>query len=266
MDQGYEALERLEFKLAGKAFQDVVEIIEDHQEALSGLSLCEHWQVIFQKRKHLPPINACEFLWNAITSFNFETTPLSMVLKKAILKKLSEDVKGIDPDLFSDSGLCLGQIFRELEEYSKAIEAFAPLLERYPHEPHLLVHYGNTLWQAEETIQAKINYIKALLIAPSEISALPIHDQEISELVNSEGPYMAPIFEWLHNGMPLLEMPKIQGENLEHIGALEIYYLLLEVNEMKKKGDFEQMVTVRQELKHQAPDIFSVYMEKVKSA
>ncbi len=233
MGEGYDGLERLDFKRARNAFEGIIENIEDHQKAQQGLTLCEDWELVLDKAERLDPINASEFLWKAITDYDFGTTSLPMTLKKALLKKLAADVQQISSNLLSDSGLCLGQVFLE---------------------------YGNTLWHPEEKIQAKINYIKALLIAPSEIASLLTKDEEIADLIEDAGPYLAPIYEWMNHGMPALEIPKIRGENPEHIDALEIYDKLIQINEMKGKGD-HQMVTFRKELKLQAPKIFAAYMK-----
>ena len=266
LGEGYDALEKLDLKRAQQAFTDIIEKIQDHQDAHQGLTLCYDWLPLLKKKKRLGQITASEFLWKVVTEYHFGTTPLALTLKKALLKKLARDLEHIDPHLFSDSGLCLGQIFRELEDYSRAVATFAPLLEYYPYEPQLLIHYGNALWQAEKKIQAKINYIKALLIAPSEVGSLPIDDEAIACLVETEGPYMAPVYEWLYHGMPPLGLPKIQGENLEHLGALEIFYLLVQVNKLKTKGDHAQMVAFRKELQIKAPDIFAAYMAQIKTA
>ena len=83
------------------------------------------------------------------------------------------------------------------------------------------------LWQANKKAQAKICYIKALLIAPSEIPSLPIKDEEIAYLLKSEGPCMTLIHVWLQYGMPYIDLPTIHGEDLEHFGALNIYYKII---------------------------------------
>ncbi len=262
--KGQDALARLDFSGARKALQTICNKISNHPTAQYGLRLCNDWEYVLKKKKHLNKIIACEFLWNAIHEYNFGTSEMAVTLRNALLKMLAAAIEKMDTHFFSDSGLCLGQIFSELKYFSKAISAFKSLLEYYPHEPSLLVLFANTLWQANNKRQAKIYYIKALLIAPTEIPALAIKDQEISSLMRKEGPYMTPIYEWLHQDMPLLNLPKIHGEDLEHFGALEIYYKILQVNQLEAAGDYDQMLICQNELETQVPEIFSLYMEEAK--
>lgn len=266
MGEGHSALMQLDFKYARKVFEEILENTHEHQEAQQGLTLCDDWQSLFEKNKRLEQVIACEFLWQAMSTYDFDENSIALSLKKSFLKMLAREIEQFDVHLYSDSGLCLGQMLLELEEISKAIDAFDPLLEYYPHDPYLLVHYGNTLWHSEDKTKAKINYIKALLIAPSMILPLPIKDQEMENLIKNEGPYMAPIYEWIKHRMPVLDIPTIKGEDLEHVGALAVYYMLKRVNEMRTSGNLEQMTLLGLELQTQAPEVFETYMENIQPA
>ncbi|MBF0287293.1 MAG: hypothetical protein HQM14_05690 [SAR324 cluster bacterium] len=262
--KGQDALNKLDFSGARKIFQTICNKISDHSTAQYGLSLCNDWEYFLTKKKHLNKIIACEFLWQAIHGYDFKADEIAIVLRSALLKMLAATVEKIDDHFFSDSGLCLGQIFSELKIFPKAISAFESLLEYYPHDPHLLVRFANTLWQANKKVRAKIYYIKALLIAPTEVPSLSIEDTEISLLMKKEGPYMTPIYEWLQHDMLPLDLPTIYGEDLEHFGALEIYYKILRVNQLEAEGSYDKMMVYQNELQAQSPEIFALYIEESK--
>jgi len=266
MERAHKAFIELNFSWARSAFEAVLEAKSGHRTAILGLKLCDDWEHYFRNRDQLGVILACEILWEAIFSYDFGKNSIALSLKKGLLQSLANTIEDIDVHLFSESGLCLGQVCLEMDEIAKGLDAFHPLLEYYPHDHYLLVHYGNALWDANESVQAKINYIKALLIFPSEIPFLPIKDQEMLHLIKNVGPYMAPIYEWVKQGMPPLGIPHIKGENLEHFGALEIFYMLNQANEVKMAGDMEQLASLGRKLKHQAPEIFDSFMEKIQTA
>ena len=262
--RGYDALSQFDFKKARQSFQKVLEQSDSYQEARHGLVLCRDWLPIFRKKKRLDRVRACELLWQSICEYDFGAAAYSLALKKALLRMLARDVKYFDIHLFSDSGLCLGQILNQMEEHTRAVQAFEPLLDIYPYEPHLLVHYANVLWQARQNLQAKLNYIKAWMIAPSIVISLPVKDEEFGQLIITEGPYMAPIYEWIRQGMPPLDCPRIQGENLEHMAALKIYDVIISILQMKNHGQYDEMLAAQQQLKSQAPDIYEACRDQGK--
>ena len=260
--RGFEALEKLDFAKAHFLFQVVLQQCDSYQDAQYGLVLCSDWVSIFRKKRRLDCVRAYELLWQTICEYEFGTASYALALKKALLRKLARDLERFDNYLFSDSGLCLGQIFNQLEEYSRAVQAFEPLLETYPYEPHLIVHFANTLWQAQQKRRAKLSYIKAWMIAPSLLISLPVKDDEFQQLIVTEGPYMAPIFEWIRQGMPSLDCPRIQGENLEHVAALKIYDAINSIHHMKANGQYDEIRMVEQHLKSEVPDIYQAYKEQ----
>lgn len=256
---GFETLRQLDFENALRLFREVLRQFDTHQEAQHGVVLCRDWASIFRKQRRLDRVRACELLWQSICEYDFGATAYASVLKQALLRKLAQDVERFDNHLFSDSGLCLGEIYCKLEEYSRAVQAFAPLLERYPYEPCLLVHYANALWQARDRFQAKLFFVKAWMIAPSLLKSFVVKDEDFKQLIVDEGPYMAPIYEWIRQGMPELECPQIRGENLEHVAALKIYDAVMRIHKMKIRGQFVRVEEAQKLLRRQAPEVSQAF-------
>ena len=137
---------------------------------------------------------------------------IHLALKKALLRMLARDVKYFDIHLFSDSGLCLGQILNQMEEHTRAVQAFEPLLDIYPYEPPPAGPLCQCSLASSSESQAKLNYIKAWMIAPSIVISLPVKDEEFGQLIFTEGPYMAPIYEWIRKECRLWIVLEFRGE------------------------------------------------------
>ncbi len=258
--KGYMALENLNFEEAIRLFRKNLSENTENERAKHGLALSEYWEKIFREYLLTGGEEGCDYLWSKIICFPFDEMGKPWAFRRSLLNRLAVDIERIDTNMFTGSDLCLGRVLIELEDYNKALPAFENLLLHKKNCAKLSALYGDAHWHAGNKFQARINYVKALLIAPREVSVAQLPDKEFERMSDEAGPFLAPIYVWIECGMPDLGIYNINPTDPDHKNPCEIYTLLLRAEKMRIKRNYDEMISLRRKLKKRDPEIFQTYI------
>lgn len=260
--EGFEALSRLDFEGAKKAFEDVLLQVPCHPSAKTGIEVIAYWEGVLHRLESLGGEDALVYLWENIKGYPFERG-YSESLKKALIERLLM-LMDDKPHIYIPPDICSGYLYIKLGRYKEAENALHTLLKDHPFNGRLMGYLGDTLWMQGRMDEARSIYAKALLLAPFEVSLEDLRDKELLEIVEDEGPEMAPIYGWLRGVLPLVDVETKLFGGLKKGKVLKVYTHLRIAEDARKNGNHKGMVAHRKMLKEEAPEVFNAYMEHLK--
>ncbi len=261
LGEGYAALSALDLDRAASIFNSLTLDKPDFGDAREGFVMAAAWSDILWEMETRGPQDSAVFLWEKIQSYDFGQWGNG--LRKGLIKRLI-DLIGNDDGFYVLPDLCLGFLHAELAEYERAEDAFRRLLERHPDDVRIMCRLGNSLFFQKKLSQARHLYAQALLAAPADVDFCAVEDPEVRGLVKECGPIMAPVYAWLRDILPLVDVADISSDDLDHEKALKIYHIITLAEEARGKGNHQVMVEQRRILKKTDPEVLEEYLVKLR--
>jgi tetratricopeptide (TPR) repeat protein len=260
--EGFNALAMLDLQAAAAIFEDTLQKWHGYPDAVAGHRMAFDWLDFLKKTETLKKEDAVIFFWEKIKSYSFGQG--GQMLRKGLIQRIITLLEG-DYCFYISPDLCLGCLYMEIAEYSKAEEALKMLAEQHSRDGKILVHLGNCLWLRGRTAEARAIYAKALLTSPWDMKLEGFTDKELVEAILEEDIYMAPLYGWLRRILPLIDIDIEEPHDKNHEWLLMIYNTIKLAEKARLQNDHKKMVELRRLLKESEPAVFLEYMGRISS-
>ena len=244
------------------SFEDTLQKWHGHPEAAAGHRMAFDWIDFLKKTETLKKEDAVIFLWEKIKSYSFGQG--GQMLRKGLIQRIITLLEG-DYCFYISPDLCLGCLYMEIAEYSKAEEALKMLAEQHSRDGKILVYLGNCLGLRGRTAEARAIYAKALLTSPWDMKLEGFTDKELVEALVEEDIYRAPLYGWLRRILPLIDIDLEEPHDKNHEWLLMIYNTIKLAEKARLQNDHKKMVELRRLLKESEPAVFLEYMGRISS-
>jgi len=261
LGDGYAALARLDLDKAASIFGDLIREDPQFTDAVDGKTLALEWGDMLWSIDALDSEAAALALWQKVRSSSFGKWGDG--LRKALVKKVIGLI-GDNEDFFIPPDLCLGSLHIDVLQYEEAEHSLRKLLEKHRDNARLLCLLGNSLVPQQRRSEARVLYAKAFLHSPCEANAAWLSDDELAAIIKREGPYMTPVYGLLEDLLPPVDVTATVAVDRDHGRALEIYRTLIRAEGAREKRDHRNMVEARKILKALSPEVFEVYIDRLK--
>ncbi len=255
---GYAGLARLDFEEARCCFTRVLQTIPEHPRASQGLRDLRFWQDALEGMGRLAAEPALRLGWHSLTSFSFDRSDAHQLLRRNILRHLLDLMADLH-DFYDPPHLCSGYLYLQTGDCVAAERELLRLLKAQPHTGLIHLFLAEALRRQEREEQAAPSYARALLLDPVESFQQHISNAALMHLCEEQGPALAPIYGYIGGLLPLVEI-----EGMPESPEIRIYAALRRAELSRRKGDHDDMIAARCELKGFAPEIFKDYLEGVK--
>lgn len=260
--EGFNALAMLDLQVVATIFEDILQKWHGHPDAVAGHRMAVDWIDFLKKIETLKKEDVVIYLWEKIKSYSFGQR--GQVLRKGLIQRIITLLED-DYCFYISPDLCLGCLYMEIAEYSKAEEALNMLAEQHSRDGKILVYLGNCLWLQERTAEARAIYAKALLTSPWDIELEGFTDKELIEAIVEENIYMSPLYGWLRRILPLVDINIEEPHDKNHEWLLMIYNTIKLAEKARLQHDHKEMVEMRRILKESEPAVFLEYMGRISS-
>jgi len=261
--EGYKALSVMNFEGAETIFKEVILHAPDHSLAREGMEMADYWSKIFQRVESLQGEKELLFLWEKIKGYSFTKENGPQQFRKSLIENLLRQMNR-SSSFYIHPDLCSGYLYIVLKDYTKAEKALKALVADHPFNGRILGYLADSIWMQDKISEAQEIYLKALLIAPHEVSLKEIKNDELLEIIEDSGIYMTPVYGWLRNILPLRDIKVKKTYNKEHERCLKIYQVIRKAENVRKDGNNEKVIEQRKLLKQIAPEVFEKYFERIK--
>jgi tetratricopeptide (TPR) repeat protein len=258
--EGFNALEMLDLQVAADIFEDILQRWHGHPDAIAGQRMAFDWIDFLKKTETLEKEEAVIYLWEKIKSYSFGQG--GQVLRKGLIQRIITLLEG-DYCFYISPDLCLGCLYMDIAEYSKAEEALKMLAEQHPRDGKILVYLGNCLWLQGRAAKARAIYAKAILTSPWDMKLEEFTDKELVEAIVEEDIYLAPLSGWLRRILPLIDIDIEKPHDKNHEWLLMIYNTIKLAEKARLQHDHKKMVEMRRLLKESEPAVFLEYMGRI---
>ncbi len=260
LGEGYAALARLDLDKAASIFGDLIRENPQFADAADGKTMALEWGDVLWGIESLNSEAAALSLWKKVGSSSFDQWGDG--LRKALVRRVISLI-GNNEDFFIPPDLCLGSLHIEVMQYEQAERSLRKLLEKHPDNARLLCLLGNSLAPQQRRSEARVFYAKAFLRSPREASAGGPNDDELAALIRREGPSMTPVYGFMENVLPLVNIVAPVAVDQDHDQALKIYCSLSRAEAAREKRDHRKMVEERKVLKELSPEVFEAYITRL---
>lgn len=244
----------LDFADAGSMLTTVLKSYPQYDEAVRGLACFRYWTAALKEVQTKEKTQRSHFLWKKITAFEFNKSAAYEKLRTGLLRFLLELVDHPDP-LFIPPDYCIGHILLMTGDYYNAECSLRSLLEHCSEHGIIHLYLGESLHHQKKEALAKLEYTKALLLAPEQTVKYQISMKPVAHIISTYGPYLAPIYGYFKHLLPLAG--EVIPKNHRHI---DTYSALQKAEYARIEKDYQQLISSRKALKKASAEIFAAYL------
>lgn len=257
---GYEALEELDVGGALEIFRGLEKFEDVEDPAREAIAACAQWQGLETETAELEPMERAERMWSALEADGVFTGKPRMCLRKGLAARLIVDLDKLQVP-GENGGLCSGSLMMETGRFREAETWYRNVLDEGSGHPALRRQHGDVLWRMGRRLEARVEYQRALLEAPSQTPLHDLPDSQLTTIIERHGSEMAPVYGWIAR---IFQVPKWQG--LPRSRPVLLLRLLDDAETARRQGRHEDMVAVRRDLSTEAPEVLSAYMSRLERA
>jgi len=267
LSEGYRCLSAFRFEEAKRFFNDVLTSDPDpesvdHEAAKRALKHCKYWRPLVSLKNSTQPslFQDSNSLYGEFHEYEFANIPGEQQFRQALLRMIADQMLAMNRFYTGEGSVTVSDLLMELGRHKKAEEVVHQQMESQPDDHQLFFCLGQIQWYIRKKGEAKKSYSRGFLLNPCDPPFERIVFRELNNLIESEGPVMAPSFGWVRGVLPLVPPPnRVNFCSTEHRRAVECYRLLWQADRAARKRDTDACVEYRKKLKAEAPALYDEY-------
>lgn len=131
MNEAYDCVKKCDFSGASERFREALDMDADNKEAQEGLEAAGYWQLVFRQLQVAEGKDRESLLYRRISDYTFTGAYGHQLLRKALTGKLIEGMEHQNR-FFLPEGLCIVDLYLELNQHAEAENALQIRLQRIP--------------------------------------------------------------------------------------------------------------------------------------
>ncbi|CAN5453964.1 hypothetical protein BH23BAC3_BH23BAC3_24260 [soil metagenome] len=264
LTEGYRNLEAFRFEEAKRYFNDVLETEPEsvvHEAASRGLKLCSDWQPLVSRNNNSELSLSVDIsrLYNLFRNYDFANIAGEQQFQEALFLTITELMLEKGRFYTGEGNETIADLLCKLGRHRKAEEVVLEQMEMQP-EDHHFYYLAQIQWQFRKRGEAKKNYTLGLLHNPCGLPLKRVEYQNLKNLIQTEGPEMAPAFGWVRGILPMVPLhDDVNICSAAHRQAVDCYRLLWRADRAVRNYNMEACVEYRKKLKAEAPALYDEY-------
>jgi hypothetical protein len=266
--EGYRCLAAFKIREAEQYFNDVIDRkgsdtdSAEQEEARRALETCEDWQPLVLQNIHGKPsfsVHSSE-IYKKFSDYDFANVSGIRQFQNALLRAITNRMLETGHFNIDKENKTSADLLMELGRHKKAEEVVMLQMERDPADNHLCYCLAEIQWKNNKRGEAKKNYARGLLYDPCRLPYDRLVYKKLSELIDAEGPEMAPAFGWVRGILPLVYLRNdVESCSNRHSHAVDCYRLLWAADKALQKRNLDSCIEYRKQLKAKAPTLYDEY-------
>lgn len=266
--EGYRCLAAFKIREAEQYFNDVLDrkgaypdTIEK-EEARRALEVCKDWQpLVLQNNQGKPSfLGHSDEIYKKFSDYDFANLSGIRQFQNALHRAMTNRMLETGHFYIDKENKTSADLLMELGRYEKAEELVLLQMERDPEDNHLYYCLAEIQWKNYKQGEAKKNYARGLLYDPCRLPYGRLVYKKLSDLIDTEGPEMAPAFGWVRGILPLVYLRNdLDCCSNQHRHAVDCYRLLWSADKALQKRNMDACIEYRKELKAKAPSLYDEY-------
>lgn len=268
LENGYRKLNELKFGAALREFSEAFQMDMGRGDAIrQAIATAEYWGE--RMGEDAPAEGAAKILARStaqlledLASYRFDDK--MQRLRQGLLLWITDEMLR-EGELAAGAGERAFDLLLECKAYDKAKAVVAVLQSEIPGKTEWLYMEAQVLWRAGEKPAATHLVARALLSDPGSLAISRIEHPGVKEMIATHGAEKTPAYGWVHEILPLVELPdELVILHEAHEQALLAYDALRSAHLCLKNGDERSSVSYRKNLKELDHALFDAYMPQAR--
>ena len=266
--EGYRCLAGFKISEAVQYFHDVLDRMGsepdsfEQEEARRALETCKDWQPLVLQNNHGKPdfLVHSDEIYKKFSDYDFANFSGIRQFQNALHRAITKRMLETGHFYIDKENKTCADLLMELGRHKEAEELVLLQMEREPEDNHLYYCLAEIQWKSNKQGEAKKNYARGLLYDPCRLPDSRMVYKKLSDLIDAEGPEMAPAFGWVRGILPLVYLRNdLESCSNTHRHAMDCYRLLWSADKALQKRNMDVCFEYRKELKAKAPSLYDEY-------
>ncbi|MFH2143973.1 MAG: hypothetical protein ABIJ97_16225 [Bacteroidota bacterium] len=260
--KGWRCIAGFNFIEAEEVFLTVLGQDTNNDEATLALKIVLYWKENFERCSEMGDLEKMQFIFEKWEKFSFPKTWGAKLFSNALLQEIISIAKRLNI-FYINNNITIADLYLFAEKTEYAEQEMLNFLKTNERSASVLWHLANLQWILDKKLEAKQNYLKAILINPDEIQIEKTENKALAAIIKKYGTEMTPAWGWIHSQLPIIEFKENEcGETTKR--GLYAYYLLSMAETLDKQRNFKQIINYRKLLKENEPELYDAYFAILK--